>query len=64
MVFWDASGVCLLSKKLEDGQFRWSNIQNGVILLTTGQFSSLMGGLDWRNRTRQRRAQRGLKSTG
>ncbi|MDF2119164.1 IS66 family insertion sequence element accessory protein TnpB [Roseiarcaceae bacterium H3SJ34-1] len=48
LVFWDGTGVCLLSKKLEDGQFRWPNIHNGVIRLTAGQFSALMEGLDWR----------------
>lgn len=48
LVFWDGTGVCLLSKKLEDGQFRWPNIHDGVIRLTAGQFSALMEGLDWR----------------
>jgi transposase len=48
LVFWDGTGVCLLSKKLEDGRFRWPNIHNGVIRLTAGQFSALMEGLDCR----------------
>ena len=48
LVFWDGTGVCLLSKKLEDGKFRWPKLQNGVIRLTAGQFSALMEGLDWR----------------
>jgi transposase len=48
LVFWDGTGVCLFSKKLEDGKFRWPNLQDGVIRLTAGQFSALMEGLDWR----------------
>lgn len=48
LVFWDGTGVCLLSKKLEDGEFRWPKIQDGAIRLTAGEFSALMEGLDWR----------------
>ena len=40
--------MCLLAKRLEDGQFRWPNIQDGVIRLSAAQLSALLEGLDWR----------------
>ena len=27
LVFWDGTGVCLFSKRLEDGEFRWPKVQ-------------------------------------
>lgn len=48
LVFWDGTGVCLFAKRLEDGAFRWPNIQNGVMHLTAAQLSALLEGLDWR----------------
>jgi hypothetical protein len=32
LVFWDGTGVCLFAKRLEDGQFRWPKIEDGVSL--------------------------------
>ena len=48
LVYWDGTGVCLLAKRLEDGRFRWPNIQDGVIRLSAAQLSALLEGLDWR----------------
>jgi transposase len=48
LVYWDGTGVCLFAKRLEDGEFRWPKIQNGVIQLSAAQFSALLEGLDWR----------------
>ena len=52
LVFWDGTGVCLFSKLLEDGQFRWPKIEDGVMRLSAAQLSALLEGLDWR-RVRQ-----------
>ena len=52
MVFWDGTRVCLFSKRLEDGQFRWPKIEDGMMRLSAGQLSVLLEGLDWR-RVRQ-----------
>ena len=41
-------GVCLFAKRLEDGQFQWPKIENGVIRLSAAQLSALLEGLDWR----------------
>lgn len=48
LIFWDGTGVCLFAKRLEDGEFRWPKIEDGVIRLTAAQFSALLEGLDWR----------------
>lgn len=48
LVYWDGTGVCLFAKRLEDGQFRWPNVQDGVIRLSAAQLSALLEGLDWR----------------
>lgn len=48
LVYWDGTGVCLFAKRLEDGAFRWPNVQSGVMHLTAAQLSALLEGLDWR----------------
>jgi transposase len=48
LVYWDGTGVCLFAKRLEDGKFRWPNVQDGIIRLSAAQFSALLEGLDWR----------------
>jgi transposase len=48
LVFWDGTGVCLFAKRLEDGKFRWPQVQDGVVRLTAAELSGLLEGLDWR----------------
>jgi transposase len=48
LLFWDGTGVCLFAKRLEEGQFRWPKIENGVMRLSAAQLSALIEGLDWR----------------
>lgn len=36
-----------LAKRLEDGEFHWPRMQDGVMHLTSAQFSALFEGLDW-----------------
>lgn len=47
MLFWDGSGLVLVSKRLDDGKFRWPRIEDGVVRLTPAQFTTLVEGLDW-----------------
>lgn len=47
LLWWDGTGVCLLSKRLEGGQFRWPKIDDGVMRLSAAQLSALLEGLDW-----------------
>lgn len=48
LIFWDGSGVCLVAKRLEDGEFHWPRMQDGAMHLTAAQFSALFEGLDWK----------------
>ena len=48
LIYWDGTGVCLFAKRLEDGKFRWPNVQDGVMRLSAGEFAALLEGLDWR----------------
>lgn len=48
LVFWDGTGVVLVSKRLEDGEFRWPKVEDGVMRLTAAQLQALFEGLDWR----------------
>jgi transposase len=48
LIFWDGTGMCLVAKRLEDGEFRWPKMQDGVMHLTAAQFSALFEGLDWK----------------
>jgi transposase len=57
LLFWDQTGLCLLTKRLEDGKFRWPHVQDGVMRLSPAQLSALLEGLDW-SRVHARRVAR------
>src|SRR3546814_10144015 len=42
IVWWDGSGLCLYTKRLEQGGFRWPPIRNGLIHLNSAQLSALI----------------------
>jgi transposase len=48
LLFWDGTGVCLLAKRLEENEFCWPKIEDGVMRLTSAQLSALLEGLDWK----------------
>jgi transposase len=47
LVFWDGTGMVLVSKRLDQGKFRWPRALDGMMRLTPGQFAALIEGLDW-----------------
>jgi transposase len=47
--------MCLFAKRLEDGEFRWPKVHDGVMRLTAAQLSALLEGLDWRRVHEMRR---------
>ena len=55
IVFWDGTGLCLFTKRLEQGVFLWPpNIEPGRTLsLTSEQLSALLEGIDWRSPERR-----------
>ena len=48
LLFWDGTGVCLFAKRLEENEFCWPKIEDGVMRLSAAQLSALLEGLDWR----------------
>ena len=47
LLWWDGTGICLLTKRLESGQFCWPAIADGMMPLTSAQLSTLLEGLEW-----------------
>jgi transposase len=49
LLWHDGIGLCMLTKKLEHGQFVWpSTTTTGRIALTTAQLTALLDGCEWR----------------
>ena len=47
LLWWDGTGICLMTKRLENGQFRWPPVEDGMLRLTAVQLSALLEGLPW-----------------
>ncbi len=47
-LFFDQTGLVLAHKRLEDANFIWPGVRDGVIQLSPAQFAALFEGLDWR----------------
>jgi transposase len=47
ILVWDGSGLVLVWKRLEKGAFKWPPVIDGVMRLSSAQFSALFEGLDW-----------------
>ena len=52
---WDQTGLVLVYKKLEGGPFQWPKPADGMIRLSSAQFSALFEGMDWRAVRAERR---------
>jgi len=49
MIWWDGSGACLFTKRLELGRFVWPySKERSSIHLRQAQLSMLLEGIDWR----------------
>lgn len=51
ILYWDGNGLCLFSKRLEQGRFAWPSTTEpgGTVALTPAQLSMLIEGIDWRS---------------
>jgi transposase len=47
LLLWDGTGLVLVTKRLENGSFRWPRFGEGVMKLTVAQAAALIEGLDW-----------------
>jgi transposase len=50
ILFWDGNGLCLFTKRLDQGGFVWPRVSEpgGTITLTPVQLAMLIEGIDWR----------------
>jgi transposase len=48
ILYWDGTGLCLFSKRMESGGFVWPPIVDKSLHLTAAQLSLLIEGIDWR----------------
>ena len=50
IVFWDGTGLCLFTKRLEEGRFPWPGADEtgDTLALSSAQLSMLIEGTDWR----------------
>lgn len=47
LLLWDGTGLVLVSKRLEQGAFKWPRIMDGMMRLSPAQLAALIEGLDW-----------------
>ncbi|EFC6723476.1 TPA: IS66 family insertion sequence element accessory protein TnpB [Escherichia coli] len=48
-ILWaDADGLCLFTRRLEEGQFIWPAVRDGKVSITRSQLAMLLDKLDWR----------------
>ena len=52
---WDGTGLCLFTKRLEEGRFAWPSPDEAgdSVRLTSAQLSMLIEGIDWRTPERR-----------
>ena len=56
LIWHDGVGLCMLSKRLEHGQFAWPSTQTtGRIALSSAQLAALLDGCEWRAPVPRRR---------
>lgn len=54
ILVWDGTGMVLIYKILEHGNFAWPKVQDGTMRLSRAQYEALFEGLDWRRVMAQR----------
>lgn len=49
ILYWDGTGLCLFTKRLEHGAFEWpaKGTTGQTVSLTSAQLSMLIEGIDW-----------------
>ena len=47
LLWWDGTGICLMTKRLETGRFCWPPVEDGMMKLSAAQLSVLLDGHEW-----------------
>ena len=56
LIWHDGIGLCMLTKRLEQGQFHWPSVSTtGRIALSSAQLAALLDGCEWRAPAPRRR---------
>jgi transposase len=56
LIWHDGIGLCMLTKRLEQGQFAWpSSTTTGRVTLSSSQLAALLDGCEWRAPVPRRR---------
>jgi len=56
LIWHDGVGLCMLTKRLERGQFTWPSASTtGRVMLSPAQLAALLDGCEWRAPTARRR---------
>jgi transposase len=55
ILFWDGNGLCLFTKKLDQGGFIWPRMSDpgDTVTLSPAQLAMLIEGIDWRTPERR-----------
>ena len=48
LLYWDGTGLVMAYKRLEEHEFTWPAVKDGLMTLSHAQFEALFSGLDWR----------------
>lgn len=50
ILFWDGNGLCLFTKRIDQGGFIWPRMSDpgGTVTLSQAQLAMLIEGIDWR----------------
>jgi transposase len=55
LIWHDGIGLCMLSKRLERGQFIWPMTSTGTVILSAVELLTLLEGMEWRATARNLR---------
>jgi transposase len=49
IIWHDGIGMSLYAKRLEQGQFVWPSVTDGVVAISSAQLAYMLEGIDWRH---------------
>jgi transposase len=52
-LYWDGTGLWVMTKRLEKGRFSWPKVAGGKVELRPGELALLLDGIELKNATRK-----------